>query len=529
MRCQSASPLLNFPRPLVSCIMPTSCRRSFVTQAISYFLCQDYPERELVVVDDGAETVADLIPDEPQIRYARLPGKRSVGAKRNRACEMANGEIIVHWDDDDWMAPWRLSRQVQALLLAPAMTVCGLARFLLYQPSSERAWMYEYPRSEREWVYGATFCYRKSTWEARGFPDLNRGEDTAFLWNPPNLKVLALEDYRFYVAIAHQHNTVPKRTDDGFWRAYPAPKIRELMQGDWSFYAQPAEHSASAAQATRPQILRNEAPAATEPVNPPRAANVSCLMVTKDRFESFTESYQCYCAQDYHPRELVIVTDGSPAYKQSVRDYIAASKRKDIRLVSLDAPLHLGELRNISVSEALGPLVCQWDDDDLCHPRRLTLQVNALLAVKARVSFLADQLQFFVDSRELYWSDWNRISSNCCDQLIPGTLLAFKEDLPRYDSNLQVFEDSTLCQEIVKRQLPIARVHGLGFLCIYVYHGRNTYDRGHHLNIVRRCGLSVRELRERADLLTSYLEAFPLKRPVNVCSASGEIAFLWNR
>jgi glycosyltransferase involved in cell wall biosynthesis len=499
-----------------------------VAQAISYFLRQDYPERELVVVDDGAETVADLIPNDPQIQYARLPGKRSVGAKRNRACEMARGEIIVHWDDDDWMAPWRLSRQVQALLHAPAMTVCGLARFLLYQPSSERAWMYEYPRGEREWVYGATFCYRKATWEARGFPDLNQGEDTAFLWNPPNLKVLALKDYRFYVAIAHQRNTVPKRTDDGFWRAYPGHKIRELLQDDWSFYAQTAAQSASPPRVTRRETRSTDASAATSRGLPVPPANVSCLMVTKDRLERFREAYQSYCAQDYHPRGLVVVTDGTPAYQQSVRDHIVASRRNDVRLISLDAPLALGELRNISVAEAQGPLLCQWDDDDLCHPRRLTLQVNALLAVKARVSYLADQLQFFADRRELYWSDWNRISSNSCDQLIPGTLLAFKDDLPRYESNLRVYEDSALCQEIVKQRLPIARVHGLGYLFIYIYHGKNAYDRSHHLSIARRCGLSVQELRERADLLTNYLGAYPLKPPVTICGASGKTAILWN-
>jgi hypothetical protein len=34
--------------PLISCIMPTFNRRRFVAQAIRYFLCQDYPEKELM-------------------------------------------------------------------------------------------------------------------------------------------------------------------------------------------------------------------------------------------------------------------------------------------------------------------------------------------------------------------------------------------------------------------------------------------------------------------------------------------------
>ena len=98
----------------VSC--PTAGRRIFVPHAIRRFLAQDYPDCELIVVDDGADPVDDLIPDNPAIRYFRLSGKNSVGAKRNIACGHARGEIILHWDDDDWSAPWRVSYQVEQLV-----------------------------------------------------------------------------------------------------------------------------------------------------------------------------------------------------------------------------------------------------------------------------------------------------------------------------------------------------------------------------------------------------------------------------
>src|SRR5262249_23901876 len=93
---------------LVSCIMPTADRRKFVPKAISYFQAQDYPNKELIIIDDGAESAVDLVPNDPLIRYIRLYAKKTVGAKRNMACEEARGEIIAHWDDDDWMASWRL-------------------------------------------------------------------------------------------------------------------------------------------------------------------------------------------------------------------------------------------------------------------------------------------------------------------------------------------------------------------------------------------------------------------------------------
>jgi glycosyltransferase involved in cell wall biosynthesis len=89
---------------LVTCIVPTADRRLFVPQAVAQFLQQDYANRELIVLDDGAQSVEDLMPDDPRVRYVRDERKSPVGIKRNRLCELARGDVIVHWDDDDWMA-----------------------------------------------------------------------------------------------------------------------------------------------------------------------------------------------------------------------------------------------------------------------------------------------------------------------------------------------------------------------------------------------------------------------------------------
>ena len=70
------------PHPLASCIMPTANRRRFVPEAIRYFLAQDYPNKELIVIDDGAAAVVDLIPENERIRYIRLPCKTVLDEKR---------------------------------------------------------------------------------------------------------------------------------------------------------------------------------------------------------------------------------------------------------------------------------------------------------------------------------------------------------------------------------------------------------------------------------------------------------------
>ena len=76
---------------LVSCVMPTFDRRRFVPGAIDCYRAQTYQHRELVILDDGTDPIADLVPDDPTIRYIRLTGRLSTGAKRNSACRAARG------------------------------------------------------------------------------------------------------------------------------------------------------------------------------------------------------------------------------------------------------------------------------------------------------------------------------------------------------------------------------------------------------------------------------------------------------
>ncbi len=79
------------PSVTVSAIMPTADRRAFIGGAIAAFVAQTSDSAELIVLDDGADPVADLAPGDPRIRYERLPARLPLGAKRNRLCEMAKG------------------------------------------------------------------------------------------------------------------------------------------------------------------------------------------------------------------------------------------------------------------------------------------------------------------------------------------------------------------------------------------------------------------------------------------------------
>jgi glycosyltransferase involved in cell wall biosynthesis len=226
------APLVRSSPPLVSCIMPTANRRPFVPAAIEQFLAQDYPARELIILDDGEASVEDLAPAHPAVRYVRRPRHRSLGAKRNAACELASGDIILHWDDDDWYAPHRIRAQVDALLCSGA-ELCGIDKVLFYDPRAPSAWEYNYPPGGAPWVCGATFCYTRGFWRTHPFRDVTVGEDNLFAGAARPGEIHVMPDNRFFVARVHSANTSPKQVRDPRWRPYDVAIVRELVGETW--------------------------------------------------------------------------------------------------------------------------------------------------------------------------------------------------------------------------------------------------------------------------------------------------------
>ena len=218
--------------PLVSCIMPTYNRRRFVPNAIEDFLRQDFPNTELVIVDDGADAVGDLVPADPRIRYVRLSCRATVGAKRNLACEQSGGSLIAHWDDDDRHAPRRLRYQVEAIRNAEA-DLCGLKTLLYYDTRSGQAWRYAYPERQRPWLAGCSLLYTRDFWKTHRFPETDVGEDAQFVWGADPRRMVALADPTISVFLIHDQNVAPKPTGSAWWQPHPAEEVRRLLDENW--------------------------------------------------------------------------------------------------------------------------------------------------------------------------------------------------------------------------------------------------------------------------------------------------------
>lgn len=182
----------------VSCIMPTTPERhSFIPEAVECFLAQTWAAKELVILNDGGEP---LRYEHPLVRVVNEEGKSTIGAKRNRLCELAEGEIICHFDDDDWSSPERIAQQVEMLQAKP---VAGYSTVMFWD--GKKAYFY---KGAIVYVCGATLAYRKSWWAENRFRDVQTCEDNAFI--RPAVKrsqLYAAEGAGMVVARIHGRNT----------------------------------------------------------------------------------------------------------------------------------------------------------------------------------------------------------------------------------------------------------------------------------------------------------------------------------
>lgn len=158
--------------------MPTRNRPRFVELAVACWLTQDYPDKELVIVDDG-DPVGPLVSGMDRVTYVHLgdTNQRTIGEKRNYCCQVARGEVIVHWDDDDWSGPQRLTEQVK-LLRQTGRPATGYNTLPFAWDDLRRAWMY---LGVKGYALGTSLCYRRAYWAGHRFEPVHIGEDGRFV------------------------------------------------------------------------------------------------------------------------------------------------------------------------------------------------------------------------------------------------------------------------------------------------------------------------------------------------------------
>lgn len=100
--------------PMISIIIPCYNDAKYIEQAVISALNQTYPNKEIIVVDDGSnsETKAILKKIEPKISKLITQENQGQSIARNKGIKEAKGEYILNLDSDDFFEPDFCSKAV---------------------------------------------------------------------------------------------------------------------------------------------------------------------------------------------------------------------------------------------------------------------------------------------------------------------------------------------------------------------------------------------------------------------------------
>lgn len=202
---------------LVSAIMPTRGRREYAAMAVQNFLSQTWAEKELVILDDADNLSFETPPESPgaTIRHIVADKRYNIAEKRNMLCKAAAGEIIVHFDSDDWSAPNRIEQQME-LMEKEKKAVCGLRKMYFWQVAKNQAWIYT---GTSNYVLGTSLMFRRSWWAHNHWdPRFKVGSDNIFVsqaWHKRELIVAV--NMELMVSRNHDENTNARRYGSS-WR-----------------------------------------------------------------------------------------------------------------------------------------------------------------------------------------------------------------------------------------------------------------------------------------------------------------------
>jgi hypothetical protein len=204
---------------LVSAILPTRGRREWAQQALECFMAQTYPDKELVILDDSEDmSFPNGVHHDWVFHYRGVRPQSTVDnipKKRNWCCTVAQGEIIIHFDSDDYSVPTRMAEQVE-FLQKSGKAVAGYSDLLIYDTVAEQAYSYKAPKPQ--FVVGTSLIYRRDWWETRQYNVYKPlGSDTEFAMHAWNAKQLAFESGLGKIVARLHPDTSGKAVKDGMW------------------------------------------------------------------------------------------------------------------------------------------------------------------------------------------------------------------------------------------------------------------------------------------------------------------------
>jgi len=207
--------------PEVSILTPTSGERfPYLRKTWKWINQQNYPKNlmEWIIVTDTAEEAEVLKQQRDElsknldieIKISSTGQKERIGKKRNICNKLADGEILLNFDDDDYYFPDRVSHAVAQLTRKEnqSFELAGAEELPIYFLSDKSLWI---SKPGPNLACAGSFAYKKSLLNKTWYSDLAKhGEELSFTDNY-SLPIATLDPFSTMICIAHANNTFDKK------------------------------------------------------------------------------------------------------------------------------------------------------------------------------------------------------------------------------------------------------------------------------------------------------------------------------
>ena len=191
--------------PLVSVVVPVYNMESFLPETLDSILASDYPNFEVVVVDDGSKDASyrvacDYAKKDRRVRAYTQPNGGACAA-RNQAVRLAEGEFILPVDADNLIEPGLIADSVKEILKDPSVKVVApRADFFGERTGEWKLPPFSLHLLARKNIMDTCALYRKVEWErAGGYCE----------------SIIAREDWEFWIAVLKDGGKVVRLPEIG--------------------------------------------------------------------------------------------------------------------------------------------------------------------------------------------------------------------------------------------------------------------------------------------------------------------------
>jgi len=210
--------------PLVSCIIAVFNGEAYLHEAIDSLLAQNYPQLEVIVVNDGSTDGTPGVIGRYGDRVRLLnQANYGVSTARNRGVEISNGELLSFLDADDRLDSRKIAMQADAFRADPRLELCDCYTSFFWSPEISPEGL------ERDFRYASPFwrqtlpshisswLLRRELWNRVGgfSPAMRYSEDTDWFSRARDLPMrrLTLPDVLTHRRL-HEANVTARNRDE---------------------------------------------------------------------------------------------------------------------------------------------------------------------------------------------------------------------------------------------------------------------------------------------------------------------------